>query len=121
MSCFARIEDGIVTDITVADQEFIDHLGSSTKYFWIETCPDTREGIHMKGGTPLRKNYACIGYTYDAERDAFIPNKMFESWVLDEFTCTWKPPISYPESLNGEQYAWDEETQSWYESTFWLE
>jgi hypothetical protein len=121
MSIFAKVVDGIVTDITVADQEFIDQLDSNTKHFWIETCIDTREGIHMKGGTPLRKNYACIGYSYDKERDAFIPEKLFTSWVLDEFTCTWKPPIPYPEALNGELYAWDEETQAWYETVVWYD
>lgn len=80
---------------------------------WLQTSYNTRGGVHMKGGTPLRKNYAGIGYTYDAQRDAFIPPKPFASWILDENTCLWKPPVPYPR--DGKKYNWDETTLQWKE------
>lgn len=80
---------------------------------WLQTSYNTRGGVHMKGGTPLRKNYAGKGYTYDAQRDAFIPPKPFASWILDENTCLWKPPVPYPR--DGKKYNWDETTLQWKE------
>lgn len=75
------------------------------------TSYNTIGGVHTLGGTPLRKNYAGIGYTYDAQRDAFIPPKPFASWVLNEDTCLWDPPVVYPD--DGKLYTWNEETGSW--------
>lgn len=75
------------------------------------TSYNTRGGVHILGGIPLRKNYAGIGYTYDAERDAFIPPKPFESWLLNEDTCLWDAPTPYP--TDGNFYSWDEEQQAW--------
>ena len=80
---------------------------------WIQTSYNTRGGVHTNGGTPLRKNYAGIGYTYDSGRDAFIPPKPYESWLLNEDTCLWDAPVPYP--TDGKMYRWDEDTLSWVE------
>ncbi len=85
---------------------------------WIQTSYNTRGGVHRGGGTPLRKNYAGRGYTYDESRDAFIPPKPFSSWTLDEDTCRWNPPVPYPEVevVEGEMppmYGWNEDEQKW--------
>ena len=78
---------------------------------WAQTSHNTFGGEHSFGGTPLRKNYAGIGYTYDEGRDAFIPPKPGDSWILDEPTCTWEPPVPHPN--DGNRYEWNEETQAW--------
>jgi len=82
---------------------------------WLKTSFNTRGGVHILGGTPLRKNYAGIGYTYDSQRDAFIPPKQFESWVLNEDTCLWDAPVAAPD--DGKVYQWNEDTQAWVEVT----
>jgi len=79
---------------------------------WKQTSYNTNGGVHNNGGTPLRKNFAGIGYTYDEDRDAFIPKKPFNSWVLNEDTCIWEAPIPYPQDNNN--YKWNEQNQSWY-------
>jgi hypothetical protein len=78
---------------------------------WKQTSYNTHGGIHDNGGTPLRKNHAGIGYTYDEDRDAFIPKKPFNSWILNEQTCLWESPIPYPQDNN--QYNWNEQNKSW--------
>jgi hypothetical protein len=78
-----------------------------------QTSYNTHGGVHALGGTPLRKNYAGIGYTYDAGRDAFIPPKPYASWLLNETTCLWDSPLAYPD--DGKRYSWDEATTSWVE------
>jgi hypothetical protein len=78
---------------------------------WVQTSYNTHGGVHSSGGTPLRKNHAGIGYTYDENRDAFIPKKPFNSWVLNETTCLWESPIPYPQDNN--RYKWNEQNQSW--------
>jgi hypothetical protein len=109
MSHFAKVEDGVVTQVIVAEQDFIDRLPDASS--WLQTSYNTYKGKHMLGGVPFRKNYAGIGHTYDAQRDAFIAAKPFPSWVLDEDTCVWEPPFPYP---NDEKvYDWDEATTSW--------
>lgn len=115
MSHFAEIDNNnIVTSVIVAEQDFIDSLDGQ----WVQTSYNTRSGIHYDpdsnepdGGTALRKNYAGIGYTYDAGRDAFIPPKPYTSWILNEETCNWASPVSYPD--DGELYNWNEETRAW--------
>lgn len=77
------------------------------------TSYNTLGGIHINGGIPFRKNYAGIGYTYDSERDAFIPPKPYPSWTLNEQTCRWDPPVPMP--VDDKQYRWDEPTLSWVE------
>jgi len=78
---------------------------------WIQTSYNSRGGTHATGGTPLRKNYAGVGYTYDSNRDAFIPPQPYSSWVLNENTCLWDAPVAYP--TDGKMYTWDEPTTSW--------
>lgn len=75
------------------------------------TSYNTRGGVHLQGGTPYRKNYAGIGYTYDSQRDAFIPPRPYPSWQLDESSCLWQAPVSKPS--DGNRYDWDEEQQVW--------
>ena len=78
---------------------------------WKQTSYNTHAGVHLSGGTPLRKNHAGIGYTYDEDRDAFIPKKPFNSWVLNETTCLWESPVAYPN--DGQNYTWNEQNQTW--------
>jgi len=90
----------------------IDFLTKLTGWaIWKQTSYNTQGGVHKLGGTPLRKNHAGIGYTYDEDRDAFIPKKPFNSWVLNETTCLWEAPVAYP--TDGQQYSWNEQNQSW--------
>ena len=77
----------------------------------LRTSYNTQGGQHISGGTPFRKNYAGVGYTYDEQRDAFIPPKPYPSWILDEDTCEWNSPVNEP--TDGEMYDWNEETQAW--------
>lgn len=86
-------------------------FGSET--IWKQTSYNTSGGVHTQGGTPLRKNYAGIGYTYDSTRDAFIPPKPYNSWVLNETSCLWGAPTPMPN--DGKIYSWDEETTTWIE------
>jgi hypothetical protein len=78
---------------------------------WKRTSYNTRDGIHLNGGIPFRKNYASIGYTYDSTRDAFIPPKPFSSWSLNEFKCNWEAPVALPN--DDKLYTWNEEDQQW--------
>ena len=90
----------------------IDFLTKLTGYpVWKQTSYNTQAGVHKLGGTPLRKNFAGIGYTYDEDRDAFIPKKPFNSYILNESTCLWESPIPYPQDNN--KYNWNELTLSW--------
>ena len=122
MAHFAEIdENNIVTRVLVVsdDQEdrgheFLSHdlgLGGT----WLKTSYNTIAGEHKNGGTPFRKNYAGIGFTYDENRDAFIPPKPFDSWKLNEDTCIWEAPVAMP--TDDKMYIWDEETTSWKEVT----
>lgn len=113
MSHFAKVTDGIVTQVIVAEPEFFATFVDSSPGEWIQTSYNTHGGVHATGGTPLRKNYAGIGYTYDRTRDAFIPPQPYPSWTLDETTCLWQAPVAYP--TDGKQYAWNESSQQWYE------
>ena len=78
---------------------------------WVQTSYNTHGGVHTNGGIPLRKNFAGIGYTYDEDRDAFIPKKPYNSWILNEDTCLWEAPVAMPE--DGNNYKWNETNQSW--------
>jgi hypothetical protein len=90
----------------------IDFLTKLTGYpVWKQTSYNTYGGVHNKGGAPFRKNHAGIGYTYDEDRDAFIPPKPFKSWILNENTCNWESPVAYPQDNN--RYTWNEQNQSW--------
>jgi hypothetical protein len=112
MSHFAKVLDGKVTQVIVAEPEFFETFVDSSPGTWIQTSYNTHGGQHPEG-RPLRKNYAGVGYTYDSVRDAFIPPQPFASWTLDEDTCLWNAPVAYP--TDGKIYRWDEPTLSWAE------
>lgn len=116
MSHFAKVLDGKVVQVIVAEQEFFDTFVDSSPGEWIQTSYNTRGGVHANGGTPLRKNYAGIGFTYDRVKDAFIPPKPFASWTLNNETCLWQAPVPMPD--DDKHYEWIESTTSWNEITF---
>ena len=104
----------VLKDSNGVEQEVIgiDFLTKLTGYpLWKQTSYNTVGGVHNNGGTPLRKNHAGIGYTYDENRDAFIPKKPFNSWILNEDTCLWNAPVAYPQDEN--KYTWNESTLTW--------
>jgi len=111
MPYFAKVNDNdIVEEVLSITQETIDTGGWGDPSIWVKTSYNTKGGIHYgpdgkpDGGVPLRKNYAGIGYTYDRVRDAFIPPKPYDNWILDEQTCWWDAPIPYPD--DGREYIW---------------
>jgi len=111
MAHFAKIEEGIVTNVIVAEQAIVDtQVGT-----WVQTSYNTHGGQHTLGNTPLRKNYAGIGYTYDSTRDAFYAPQPYASWTLNKTTFIWEPPVAHPD--DGKDYAWNEDTTSWVEVT----
>ena len=107
----------IVTEVIVGKDEtdgstnWEIHYGNIREQVCKRTSYNTRGGAHINDGTPFRKNYAGIGFTYDYARDAFIPPQPFNSWTLNSDTCLWDPPVAYPE--DGNRYTWDEENQEW--------
>ena len=119
MGHFAEINsENIVTNVIVAEQEFIDSGAVGDSNNWIQTSYNTRGGVHYApnsqtpdGGVALRKNFAGIGSTYDASKDAFIAPKPYPSWLFDDDTCQWEAPTSYPD--DGKVYFWDEENTEW--------
>jgi hypothetical protein len=112
----------VSNDVATTEQDGINFLRNIFKDQHlpvIQTSYNTHGGIHKLGGIPFRKNYAGIGYTYDAERDAFIPPKPFNSWILNESTCNWESPIPLPnDSSIDRRYSWNEETKNWDLVTF---
>ena len=121
MAHFAKLDkNNVVIFVTVGrDEDREDELCARTGDVYKQTSYNTRGGVHyQQDGTPsadqskaFRKNYAGLGYTYDEQRNAFIPPKPFNSWVLNEQTCWWEAPIAMPQ--DGNRYTWNEETQSW--------
>jgi hypothetical protein len=108
------IVNEVLHDSNGVEQESIgiDFLTKLTGYpVWKQTSYNTYGGVHSSGGTPLRKNFAGIGYIYDEDRDAFIPKKPFNSWVLNEDTCQWEAPVAMP--INDNRYSWNESTLTW--------
>ena len=104
----------VLHDANGVEQESIgiDFLTKLTGYpVWVQTSYNTSAGVHSSGGTPLRKNHASIGMTYDEDRDAFISKKPFNSWILNEDTCQWEAPVAYP--LDGQRYIWNETITNW--------
>jgi hypothetical protein len=110
-------ENNVVTEVIVGKDEGEDgidweaHYGEFRGQVCKRTSFNTIGGQHTSGGTPFRKNYAGIGYAYDPDKDAFIPPKPYNSWLLDEESCLWNPPIPCP--VDGKIYTWDESTTSW--------
>ena len=124
MAHFAKInENNIVTQVVVVNdsdgnndtdgQNFLNNLFKTT-HTWKKTSYNTYGNTHRLGGTPYRKNFASIGFTYDSSRDAFIEPKPYNSWTLDETTCLWEPPVTYPS--DGKSYEWDEDNRQWVEA-----
>lgn len=114
MSHFAQVDsNNIVTQVLAIEQDVIDTGLFGDPASFIQTSYNTYAGQHNLGGIPLRKNYAGIGYTYDSQRDAFIPPQPYPSWLLNEDTCLWEPPVSIP--TDGKRYGWNEETINWVE------
>jgi len=118
MSHFAKVVNGVVTQVIVAEQDVIDDRDGQ----WVQTSYNTRGGVHYApnsndpdGGIALRKNYAGIEFSYDAERDAFIPQQPFPSWTLNETTCLWNAPVTRPSEPG--LWVWNEETLAWIEYT----
>lgn len=111
MSHFAKVVDGVVTQVIAAEPDFFNNFIDTTPGEWIQTSYNTRAGVHVNGGTPLRKNYAGVGYLYLHDIDAFVPPKPYPSWVLDSETGTWNAPVARPN--DGEQYGWDEDNGQW--------
>lgn len=112
MAHYAKVVDGKVSQVIVAEPEFFDTFVDSSPGQWIKTSYNTHGGVHTSGGTPLRKNYAGVGYSYDAVRDAFIPPQPFPSWTLNDDSCLWESPVPMPTEGF---YVWDEPTLSWVE------
>ena len=109
------VHNDVLKDSNGIEQEIIgiDFLTKLTGWaIWKQTSYNTHGGVHSNGGTPLRKNHAGKGYIYDEDRDAFIPPKPFNSWILNEDTCLWNAPVAYPQ--DGNNYRWNEQTLSWY-------
>ena len=120
MGHFAKVSNGIVTRVIVAEADFFNNFVDDSPGQWIQTSYNTRGGVHYQPNTnepsedqskALRKNYAGIGYSYDATKDAFIPPQPFNSWTLNEDTCLWDSPVAYP--ADGKMYKWNEEIVNW--------
>jgi hypothetical protein len=118
MAHFAKLDkNNVVIFVTAGSDEDNGkeaELTARTGDVYKQTSYNTYGGVHTLGGTPFRKNYAGIGYTYDEGRDAFIPPKPFNSWILNEDTCLWEAPTPYPS--DEKEYEWDEPTTSWVET-----
>ena len=114
MAHYAHITNGVVDNVIVIDAETLalGHWGDPSE--WIQTSYNTQGGVHTQGGTPLRKNYAGIGYTYDSVRDAFYAPQPYPSWTLNEDTCRWDAPTPMPVEED-KIFTWDEATTSWIE------
>lgn len=115
MAHFAKVLDGKVVQVIVAEPEFFNTFVDSSPGEWIQTSYNTYGNQHKTGGTPLRGNYAAFGYTYDKENDVFYAPQPFPSWTLNETTWLWDAPTPYPS--DGKIYEWDEPTTSWVERT----
>ena len=115
MAHYAKVSNSLVIQVIVAEPEFFETFVDSSPGEWIQTSYNTQGGVHSEGNTPLRKNYAGVGYTYDPTRDAFIPPQPFPSWTLNEDTCQYEAPVAYPD--DDKMYNWDESTTNWIEIT----
>ena len=123
MAHYAKVVDGIVTQVIVAEAEFFDTFVDTEPGKWVQTSYNTRGGVHYEpnSNTPsndqskaLRKNYAGIGWIYDFEKDAFYEQQPYPSWTLNESTCMWEAPSAKPN--DGKEYYWDENSKSWKEN-----
>ena len=113
MSHYAKVLDGKVVQVIVAEADFFDTFVDSSPGQWIKTSYNTQANEHTLGGTPLRGNYAGLGYTYDATNDVFYAPQPYASWILDESKWVWEAPVAMP--VDDKMYQWDEPTVSWKE------
>lgn len=122
MSHFAKVQNGIVTEVIVAEQDFINSglVGPASE--WVQTSYNTRGGVHYgedgqpDGGVALRGNYAGIGYTYDSAHDVFYAPQPYPSWTLNNTTWLWESPVPYP--TDDKTYQWNEEQRNWVEVNY---
>jgi len=114
MSNYAKVTDGLVVEVMVADPSFFDTFIDTSAGTWLQTSYNTEAGKHLLGGVPLRMNYAGVGYTYDDEADAFTAPQPYPSWLLNKELCTWEAPSLHP--LDDKYYSWDEATKTWKET-----
>ena len=119
MAHYAKVTDGIVTKVIVAEADFFNNFVDDSPGTWIQTSYNTHGGVHALGGTPLRKNFAGVGFTYDANKDAFISPQPYASWTLNDDTCLWDCPLPYP--TDGKRYIWNEATYQADNTTGWVE
>jgi hypothetical protein len=121
MAHFAKVVDGIVTKVIVAEPEFFDTFIDDSPGQWIQTSYNTHGGVHYgqdgepDGGVALRKNFAGVGFIYDSSKDAFYTTQPYASWSLNEDTCLWEAPVPYPD--DGKRYIWNETITNWTEIT----
>ena len=115
MAHYAKIVEGKVINVINADASFFDTFYDDSPGEYIQTSYNTQGGEHKLGGTPLRKNFAGVGYTYDATRDAFYGPQPYESWTLNNTTCLWEAPVARP--VDDKEYTWNETDQTWDEIT----
>ena len=103
----------VSNDIATNEQAGVNFLNNlyNTSDTWFQTSYNTIGGVHLLDGTPFRKNYAGIGFTYDEDKDAFIPPQPYTSWTLNETTCQWEAPVAYPD--DGKRYEWNETNENW--------
>mgnify|MGYP006147651719 CR=1 FL=1 len=110
MAHYAKVNNGLVEQVIVAEEDFFDTFLDTSPGTWLQTSYNTHGGVHSDGGTPLRGNYAGVGFTYDSTNDVFYEPKPYASWTLNESTWLWDAPVAYPDSGNHE---WNESTTSW--------
>tara|TARA_B110001454_G_C12615414_1_gene390543 strand:- start:295 stop:660 length:366 start_codon:yes stop_codon:yes gene_type:complete len=118
MAHYAKVNNGIVETVIVAEADFFDNFVDDSPGTWIQTSYNTKGGVHSEGGTPLRKNYAGTGFIYDSTLDAFYEAQPFPSWTLNESTCLWAPPMARPDATN--HYHWDEPTYQGDNTKGWI-
>ena len=111
MAHFAKVNQGIVEKVIVAEQDFVDNIVDDSPGEYIQTSYNTFGGVHLNGGTPLRKNYAQVGGNYDYVNDAFYDHQPYTSWTLNNTSYIWEPPVAYPD--DDKQYTWNETDQTW--------
>ena len=115
MGHFAKVVDGFVTQVIVAEPDFFEVFVDTSPGRWVQCSYNTRGGVHRLGGTPLRKNYPGLGFIYDVYRDAFYEPRPYPSWTLNESTCLWEPPTPVPDKIH--TWEWNEEQLSWVQTT----
>ena len=111
MAHYAKIENGVVVQVNIVEEEYFNTNPDRYTGQWVQTSYNTVGGVHRLGGTPLRKNYAGVGYIYDEELDAFYSTQPYPSWTLNEETCIWESPVPYPDDEN--EYVWNDNKSEW--------